>query len=39
MAGNYNRFGRPPVVFVRDGHHRMVIRGESAEDVAQRDVV
>ena len=39
MASNYNRFGRPPVVFVRDGHHRLVIRGESAEDVAQRDVV
>ena len=39
MASNYNRFGRPPVVFVRDGHHRMVIRGESAEDVAARDAV
>ena len=28
MASNYNRFGRPPVVFVRDGHHRRVVRGE-----------
>ena len=39
MAGNYNRFGRPPVVFVRDGHHRRVVRGESPEDVAARDLV
>ncbi len=39
MAGNYNRFGRPPVVFVRDGHHRRVVRGESADDVVRLDVV
>jgi diaminopimelate decarboxylase len=39
MASNYNRFGRPPVVFVRDGHHRRVVRGESAEDVMRLDVV
>jgi diaminopimelate decarboxylase len=39
MASNYNRFGRPPVVFVRDGHHRRVVRGESAADVMRLDVV
>jgi diaminopimelate decarboxylase len=39
MASNYNRFGRPPVVFVRGGHHRRVIRGESADDVTRLDVV
>jgi len=39
MASNYNRFGRPPVVFVRDGHHRRVVRGESAEDVMRLDVI
>jgi diaminopimelate decarboxylase len=39
MASNYNRFGRPPVVFVRDGHHRRVVRGETAEDVARLDLV
>ena len=39
MASNYNRFGRPPVVFVRDGHHRRAVRGESAEDVTRLDVV
>jgi diaminopimelate decarboxylase len=39
MASNYNRFGRPPVIFVRDGHHRRVVRGETAEDVARLDLV
>jgi diaminopimelate decarboxylase len=39
MAGNYNRFGRPPVVFVRDGHHRRVVRGESADDVVRLDLI
>ncbi|HYZ17089.1 MAG TPA: diaminopimelate decarboxylase, partial [Candidatus Acidoferrum sp.] len=39
MASNYNRFGRPPVVFVRNGHHRRVVRGESADDVSRLDVV
>ncbi|MDB5029226.1 MAG: diaminopimelate decarboxylase [Candidatus Eremiobacteraeota bacterium] len=39
MASNYNRFGRPPVVFVRNGHHRRVIRGESAADVMRLDIV
>jgi diaminopimelate decarboxylase len=39
MASNYNRFGRPPVVFVRNGHHRCVVRGESPEDVMRLDVV
>jgi diaminopimelate decarboxylase len=38
MASNYNRFGRPPVVFVRDGHHRRVVRGESADDVVRLDL-
>jgi diaminopimelate decarboxylase len=38
MASNYNRFGRPPVVFVRDGHHRRVVRGESADDVTRLDL-
>jgi hypothetical protein len=25
-------------VFVRDGHHRRVVRGESAEDVTRLDL-
>lgn len=38
MASNYNRFGRPPVVFVRDGSHRRVIRAERPEDVLRNDL-
>ena len=33
MASNYNRIGRPPVVFVKDGTARCVIRRESYEDM------
>ncbi len=33
MASNYNRIGRPPVVFVRDGEARVVVRRETAEDL------
>jgi diaminopimelate decarboxylase len=39
MASNYNRFGKPPVVFVRDGTHRRFVRGETPEDVVRNDVV
>lgn len=39
MASNYNRFGKPAAVFVRDGTHRRVVRAESAEDVVRNDVL
>jgi diaminopimelate decarboxylase len=39
MASNYNRFGKPTAVFVRDGTHRRVVRGESPEDVVSADVI
>ena len=32
MASNYNRLGRPAVVFARDGKARLVLRRESYED-------
>ncbi len=38
MASNYNRFGKPPVVFVRDGTHRRVVRGETDDDVVRNDL-
>jgi diaminopimelate decarboxylase len=38
MASNYNRFGRPPVVFVANGSHRRVVRGERPEDVLRNDL-
>ena len=39
MASNYNRFGRPAVVEVESGRHRLVVRRESAFDVLRNDVV
>jgi diaminopimelate decarboxylase len=33
MASNYNRLPRPPVVFVRDGAARTVVRRETIEDL------
>ena len=38
MASNYNRFGKPAVVFVRDGSHRLAVRRESAEDTLRNDI-
>ena len=38
MASNYNAIPRPPVVFCRDGDARVVVRRETYEDLAARDV-
>lgn len=38
MASNYNRNCRPPVVFVRDGETRVVIRGETYDDLLRSDI-
>jgi diaminopimelate decarboxylase len=38
MANNYNGVPRPPVIFCKDGHARLVVRRESFEDLAGRDV-
>jgi diaminopimelate decarboxylase len=39
LANNYNGVPRPPVIFCRDGDARVVVRRESYEDLARRDVV
>jgi diaminopimelate decarboxylase len=39
MASNYNRFGKPAVVFVRDGAHRRVVRAETPDDVSRYDLI
>ena len=39
MANNYNGVPRPPVVFVRDGDARVVVRRETYADLMNRDVV
>jgi diaminopimelate decarboxylase len=38
MASNYNKVGRPPVVFVRDGVARCVVRRETYEDLVSHDL-
>ena len=38
MANNYNAIERPPVVFCKDGEARLVVRRDSYEDLAARDV-
>jgi diaminopimelate decarboxylase len=38
MASNYNYLGRPPVVAVRDGVARLIVRGETEADLLRRDV-
>lgn len=38
MASNYNRIPRPPVVFVKDGESRVVVKRESFEDLVQNDL-
>jgi diaminopimelate decarboxylase len=38
MASNYNKVPRPPVVFVRDGEARVVVRREELDDLLALDV-
>lgn len=38
MASNYNRIGRPAVVFVENGDARLVIRRENYEDLVRLDL-
>lgn len=38
MGSNYNMVLRPPVVFVRDGEARLVVRRETYDDLLARDL-
>jgi diaminopimelate decarboxylase len=38
MANNYNGALRPPVIFVKDGDARVVVRRETYQDLFARDV-
>lgn len=38
MASTYNKVPRPPVVFVRDGAARLVVRRETVDDLLNLDV-
>ena len=39
MGSNYNKVPRPPVVFVRDGAARVVVRRETYDDLLRCDVL
>lgn len=38
LSSNYNYLARPPVVAVADGAARLIVRGETEEDLLRRDV-
>ena len=38
MASNYNMTGRPPVIAVRDGAARVLVRRETPDDLLSRDI-
>ena len=38
MGSNYNKVFRPPVVFVRDGEARLVVRRETIADLLATDL-
>lgn len=38
MSSNYNRNLVPPVVFVKDGNHRLVVKGNTFEDLIRNDI-
>ncbi len=37
LASNYNAVGRPPVVAVQDGEARVLVHGETIDDLLRRD--
>ncbi len=39
MASNYNRLPRPPVIFVKDGESRIMVRRESYADLVKNDIL
>ncbi|MBX9471184.1 diaminopimelate decarboxylase [Microcella sp.] len=39
LASNYNYLTRPAVVAVRDGEHRVIVHGETVDDLLRRDAV
>jgi diaminopimelate decarboxylase len=38
MGSNYNKVGRPAVVFVNDGKARLVVRRENYDDLVRNDL-
>ena len=38
MSSNYNRIPKPPVVMIRDGKSRVVVKRETLEDIVRNDL-
>jgi len=38
MSSNYNRIPRPPVVMVKDGKARLVVKRETYDDLIRNDL-
>lgn len=39
MASNYNRIPKPPVILVKEGNARVIVRGEDFEDMIRNDII
>ena len=39
MAMNYNRIGKPPVVLVKDGKARLIVKREDYNDLIRNDII
>ena len=39
MAMNYNRIGKPPVVLVKDGKARLIVKREDYDDLIRNDII
>jgi len=39
MAMNYNRNGKPPVVLVKDGKSRLIVKREDLNDIMRNDII
>ena len=38
MSSHYNRNQTPPVVMVKDGKSRLIVKGDSLEDIVRNDI-
>jgi len=38
MSSNYNRLPRPPVILVNQGEDRLIVKGETYEDIIRNDI-
>ncbi len=39
MSSNYNRIPKPPVVLVKDGRYRLIVKREDFEDIIRNDII